>query len=299
MPNQCRLPSVSIPLTILLLAGAALAAGIAPQGAKEPRSQPEYRIRTQINLKVPMRDGVNLAADVFRPDARGKFPTLLLRSYHGTQGYMKMALYFARRGYAVVMVDVRGRYDSDGEFEFYVYEPEHPVPTLGGRISTNPKLQGPRDRQALQERQDILVYTSEPLEEDLEVTGPVELKLYAASSAVDTDFTAALTDVYPDGRAILICEGIRRASFRESLEHPTPIEPGKIYEYAISLWATSNVFKAGHRIRVEVSSSDFPRYARNLNTGNRSGMSAEMLKARQTIHHSKQYPSRLVLPVIP
>ena len=83
------------------------------------------------------------------------------------------------------------------------------------------------------------------------------------------------------------------------MEHPTPIEPGKVYEYSINLWETSNVFKAGHRIRLEVSSSDFPRYARNLNTGNRSGMSAEILKARQTIHHSKRYPSRLVLPVIP
>ena len=124
MPNKCRMPAVSISLTLLLVTGVAACAGIGPQGSEEPRSQPEYRIKTQINLKVPMRDGVNLAADVFRPDAPGKFPTLLLRSYHGTQGYMTRALYFARRGYAVVMVDVRGRYDSDGEFEFYVYEPE-------------------------------------------------------------------------------------------------------------------------------------------------------------------------------
>ena len=118
MPNKCRMPSVSISLALLLVTGAAACAGIAPQGSEEPRSQPEYRIKTQINLKVPMRDGVNLAADVFRPDAPGKFPTLLLRSYHGTQGYMTMALYFARRGYAVVMVDVRGRYDSDGECDY-------------------------------------------------------------------------------------------------------------------------------------------------------------------------------------
>ena len=598
MPNKCRMPSLPIPLTILLLAGAAVAAGAAGQGAKEPRSQPVYRVRTQINLPVPMRDGVKLAADVFRPDAPGRFPALLLRSYHGTQGFMSMALYFARRGYAVAMVDVRGRYDSEGQFEFYVYEqedgydtqqwlgqqswcngkigtfghsyngftqvmpaplqsphvlcmmpsscqqtnfghiyndgvlqlnvvitaglfgsgrvlqptiagvysgdsfldydeiyrrlplitalddivdlpnvkkwishstyddywkahgikdkygliqapayfihgwygnllregwrnfngfrrqggspaaregtrivvgpwthavnyvdpdwavdfgddttydsldfhvrwydfwlkgiengleqeppikifvmganqwrlesewplartiftsfylnsrgeantrygdgtlrttpspqdapsdgfvydPEYPVPTVGGRISTNPELQGPRDRRPVQIRPDVLVYTSEPLEEDLEVTGPVELKLYAASSAVDTDFTAALTDVYPDGRAILICEGIHRASFRESLEHPAPIEPGKVYEYTVSLWETSNVFKAGHRLRLEVSSSDFPRYARNLNTGKPSGLSAEIKRASQTIYHNERYPSRLVLPVIP
>ena len=188
---------------------------------------------------------------------------------------------------------------EDAPSDGFVYDPEYPVPTVGGRISTNPELQGPRDRRPVQIRPDVLVYTSEPFEEDLEVTGPVELKLYAASSAVDTDFTAALTDVYPDGRAILICEGIHRASFRESLELPAPIEPGTVYEYTVSLWETSNVFKAGHRLRLEVSSSDFPRYARNLNTGDRAGMSAVMVKASQTIHHNERYPSRLVLPVIP
>jgi len=127
----------------------------------------------------------------------------------------------------------------------------------------------------------------------------VELKLFAASTAVDTDFTATLTDVYPDGRAIHICEGIRRASFRESLENPTLITPGKVYEYRISLWETSNVFKAGHRIRIEVSSSNFPRYARNLNTGKNFATDTEIKTAVQTIYHDRDHPSALVLPVIP
>ena len=145
----------------------------------------------------------------------------------------------------------------------------------------------------------MLVFTSEPLAADTEVTGPVELRLFAASTAVDTDFTATLTDVGPEGRAIHICEGIRGATFRDSLEHPTPIEPGRVYEYTISLWETSRLFKAGHRIRVEVSSSNFPRYARNQNTGEPFGTSAETKIAEQTIHHDAERPSRLILPIIP
>ena len=125
------------------------------------------------------------------------------------------------------------------------------------------------------------------------------MKLYAASSAVDTDFTSTLTDVHPDGRAVQICEGIRRASFRDSLESPTLIEPGKVYAYTISLWETSNVFKAGHRIRLEISSGNFPRFARNLNTGKHFAKTTEMKTARQTILHQKRYPSALILPVIP
>jgi uncharacterized protein len=181
----------------------------------------------------------------------------------------------------------------------FVYDPENPVYTLGGQISTHADIWGPQDRRSVQDRKDVLVYTSEPLADDLEVTGPVELKLYAASSAVDTDFTATLTDVHPDGRAIHICEGILGATFRQSLENPTPIEPGRVYPFAISLWETSMVFKAGHRIRLEVSSSNFPRYARNQNTGLLLGTSAEIRKADQTVYHDSHRPSCLILPVIP
>lgn len=188
---------------------------------------------------------------------------------------------------------------EDSRADSFVYDPANPLYTLGGQISTNSEIWGPQDRQSVQTRKDVLVYTTEPLAEDTEVTGPVAVKLYAASTAVDTDFTATLTDVQPDGRAIHICEGIRGATFRESLEHPTPIVPGQVYEYAISLWETSQVFAKGHRIRLEISSSNFPRYARNQNTGLPLGISAEIKTATQTIFHDAQQPSHLLLPIIP
>jgi uncharacterized protein len=181
----------------------------------------------------------------------------------------------------------------------FVYDPENPVPTLGGQVSTLYEVRGPMDRRAVQERADVLVYTSAPLAEDLEVTGPVTVKLYAASSAANTDFTATLSDVHPDGQAIHICEGIRGVTFRKSLERPTLIKPGRIYEYTIDLWETSMVFKAGHRLRVDISSSNFPRFARNQNTAQPFGMSAEMQKANQTIYHDARHPAHILLPVIP
>ena len=144
----------------------------------------------------------------------------------------------------------------------------------------------------------MLVYTTPPLDKPVEVTGPIKVTLYAASSAQDTDFTAKLTDVYPDGKAMLLNNGILRASYRESLERPTQIEPGKVYAYEISIWPTSNLFKAGHRIRLEISSSNFPHYDRNPNTGRRSGMDAELKVAEQTIYHDAQHPSKIVLPIM-
>ena len=125
------------------------------------------------------------------------------------------------------------------------------------------------------------------------------MKLYAASDAVDTDFTATLTEVLPDGRAVQISEGVVRASLREDLENPSLIEPGKVYEYTIHVWEMSWEFQPGSRIRLGISSSDFPRWARNLNTGAPFGMTSEMRKATQTIYHDPQYPSYVILPVIP
>ncbi|OHB78720.1 MAG: hypothetical protein A2V98_07250 [Planctomycetes bacterium RBG_16_64_12] len=219
----------------------------------------------------------------------------------------------ARTKFTKLYLDSQGRANSaggdgtlsassgaeDSPADRFVYDPDNPVYTLGGQISTHDDVRGPKDRRSVQERDDVLVYTTGPLDQDLEVTGPVELKLYFASSAVDTDFTATLSDVHPDGKAIHICEGIRGVTFRESLEEPTPIEPGKIYELWISLWETSMVFGGGHRIRMEVSSSNFPRYARNQNTGLPLGSSALVKKAQQTIYHDARHPSHLILPVIP
>jgi uncharacterized protein len=183
----------------------------------------------------------------------------------------------------------------------YVYDPANPGPSAGGHSCCTPDVApvGPADQAKIEERADVLVYSTPPLEEPIEITGPIELVLYAASSAVDTDFTAKLVDVHPDGRVVNLNNGIIRASYRESLENPEPIEPGKIYRYAIEIWPTSNLFRAGHQIRLEISSSNFPHYARNLNTGAEFGATSEMTKARQTIYHDAKRPSHVVLPIMP
>jgi uncharacterized protein len=172
----------------------------------------------------------------------------------------------------------------------FIYDPSNPVRTIG--------TMGPYDQRQIETRKDVLIYASAPLKEDIEVTGPVNAIIYASSSAKNTDFTAKLVDAYPDGRAIRICEGIIRADHHDSSLLPSNIEPGKIYKYNIDLWATSNVFKKGHQIKVEISSSNFPRFDRNLNTGNYFATDTTVLKAEQEIFHSAEYPSCIVLPVI-
>ena len=172
------------------------------------------------------------------------------------------------------------------------------MPTYGGQ-SMFPENTGPRERRSIERRDDVLVYTSKPLEQDTEVTGPIVLKLFAASNAPDTDFTAALVDVHPRGQAIIICDGIIRARFRDSFEQPTLIEPDTIYKYHLVLWETSNLFLEGHRIRLEVSSSNFPRFDRNLNSGNDPATDTEICTAKQTVFHNSEHPSHLVLPIIP
>ena len=158
---------------------------------------------------------------------------------------------------------------------------------------------GPADQRPNEGRADVLIFSTPPLAKDVEATGWVKATIYASSSAADTDFTALLADVEPSGYARFLTDGIVRARYRASAERGEPIEPGKIYEYSIDLWATSNLFKAGHRIRLYVSSSNFPRFDRNLNTGEPGGGSARMVKAQQRIYHDAQHPSALVLPVIP
>ena len=183
----------------------------------------------------------------------------------------------------------------------YEYDPANPVPTIGGRLccGNNQLPPGPADQRPNEGRPDVLVFSTPPLTKDVEATGWVKATLYASSSAVDTDFTALLADVEPSGYARFLTDGVARARYRNSTTRPEPIEPGKIYEYAIDLWATSNLFKAGHRIRLYVSSSNFPRFNRNLNTGEPIAGSARLVKASQRIYHDAQHPSTLVLPVIP
>jgi putative CocE/NonD family hydrolase len=182
----------------------------------------------------------------------------------------------------------------------FEYDPMNPVPTIGGRLCCGAAIPpGPFDQRPNESRRDVLVFSTPALEQEAEVTGYVQLELYAASSAVDTDFTGLLADVDPTGYARFLTDGIVRARYRNTTEKAEPIEPGKIYKYEIDLWATSNVFKAGHRIRLYISSSNFPRFNRNMNTGEQTFGSTRALKAQQTVYHDAAHPSALVLPVIP
>ena len=185
--------------------------------------------------------------------------------------------------------------------DVFLYNPNDPVPSRGGSlccyVASSPP--GSFDQRDIETRSDVLVYTTAPLDKDMEVTGPVKVTLWAASSATDTDFTAKLVDVSPCGCANNLTDGIIRARYRESTVQSQLIEPGQPYKYTIDLWFTSNVFKAGHRIRLEVSSSNFPRFDRNPNTGNDFGADAILMPAMQTVLHNSDHPSHVTLPVIP
>ena len=185
----------------------------------------------------------------------------------------------------------------------YRYDPMNPTPTYGGSGccggGTTPH--GPLDQRVNQSRQDVLVYTTEPLSDDTEVTGAIEFDLYFSTDVQDTDFFATISDVYPDGKAVLVAEGMLRARFRESIEEPSLLTPGDIYRVAITFWETSNLFRSGHRIRLHLTSSNFPRFARNLNSARPlgEGRASDIRIATQVIYHDSQRPSALVLPVIP
>jgi putative CocE/NonD family hydrolase len=185
--------------------------------------------------------------------------------------------------------------------DIYTYDPADPAPSLGGHSCCGAQSgpQGPYDQTPVEQRSDVLVYSSDPLTADTEVTGPVTVDLWAASSAPDTDFTAKLAVVKPDGRVVNLNNGIVRTPFRDSLSAPTPAAPGTPYEYHISVWPTSYLFRAGEKIRLEISSSDYPQFAPNPNTGLPFGQSAETRQATQTIFHDTAHPSSVSLPVIP
>jgi putative CocE/NonD family hydrolase len=182
----------------------------------------------------------------------------------------------------------------------FTYDPTLPVPSVGGGVCCigDAIEAGSFDQREVEARHDVLVYTSEPLEEPLEVTGTIEVTLYVSSDARDTDFTVKLVDVYPDGRAFNIDETIQRVRYREGYDRQVFMVPGEVYELAVSPMSTSASFGNGHRIRVEVSSSNFPRFARNLNTGGHNYDESEGVAARNTVHHSASHPSQIRLPVI-
>lgn len=185
--------------------------------------------------------------------------------------------------------------------DVYLYNPLRPVPTVGGQvILPGGNAMGPRDQREVELRDDVLVYTTSVLDQPVEVIGPIELHLFVASSARDTDFTGKLVDVYPDGRAMLLTEGILRARYRNSMTEPELLEPDTVYELRLNLWATANVFLPGHRIRLEISSSNFPRFDRNSNTGGEiaSETADQYRPAINRIFHDAAHPSRLLLPII-
>ena len=186
----------------------------------------------------------------------------------------------------------------------YSYDPADPAPTLGGPTSLPGRMmrtdQGPRDQSPVEARSDVLVFTSDPLDEPMEVTGPLSAVVHFATSAPDTDVVVKLCDVGPDGRSMVLAEGVLRCRYRHGRDHEVPMVPGQAEAITVDLVATSNVFAAGHRIRVDVTSSSFPRFDRNPNTGHRFATDGpqDLRVAEQTVFHDALRPSRLVLPVV-
>jgi putative CocE/NonD family hydrolase len=184
--------------------------------------------------------------------------------------------------------------------DVYLADPNRPVPTRGGPNCCYPAALpvGAYDQRGVEQRSDVLVYSTPPLQADTEVTGPIEVLLFATSSAVDADFTAKLVDVAPSGYARNLVDSILRGRYREGTAAARLLEPGRVYEYRIDLTATSNLFKRGHRIRLEIASSNFPRFDRNPQSGVPAVEARALVPALQTIYHDRNYPSRLVLPVV-
>jgi hypothetical protein len=184
-------------------------------------------------------------------------------------------------------------------FDTYLYDPANPVPTTGGNnCCGTPTAAGPVDQRPLERRDDILVYTSPFLEESITIAGQVKMKLSAATDGTDTDWMIKLIDVYPNGNSMPVAEGILRARFRNGLDKVNLLTPNQIYEYAIELTGTANVFLPGHRIRIDITSSNFPQFDRNPNTGEPLGSSSKIRIARQTVHHGGTHLSQIILPVV-
>ncbi len=213
------------------------------------------------------------------------------------------ALYLASHGHANTLsgdgkLDWRHR---SGPPDRFTYDPRNPAPTLGGAVCCNPRVLpwGPMDQRPVEKRADVLVYTSAELREPIEVIGPIRAVLQVSTSAPDTDFTVKLVDVFPDGTARNLTDGILRLRYRESLEKPLAAVAGAVYPITVDAGVTANQFGAGHRIRVEISSSNFPRFDRNPNTGRRVADEHELRPAIQTLYHDRRRPSYVLLPVVP
>lgn len=218
----------------------------------------------------------------------------------------RMTPYYLRGAGRANAIDGDGRLEpsapGDEPCDIFCVDPLLPVTSAGGRGCCPAELapMGPRDQRAASARPDVLVYTGPVLERDLEIVGPIDAVLYAASTATDTDFAVKLTDVHPDGRAINLVDGIQRASYRDGAERPKPIEPDRVYRYAFRVGHTANVFRAGHRVRIEVAGTNFPLYERTLNVfrPDRSGGYRDARTATTRLFHDANHASHITLPVV-
>ena len=206
----------------------------------------------------------------------------------GTRGEQ---LYLSSNGHLSFLIP-----GSEGGSTSYVYDPLKPAPTLGGNVVL--ERSGVRDQRPLSLRPDVLTFTSDALERPLEVVGRITADLRVSSSAPDTDFVARLIDMHPDGYMHNLCDGILRARYRNSLKEAEWLQPGKIYELNIDLWSVAHVFKPGHRLAVQITSSSFPRWDRNWNTTENPGAATSGQSARQTVWHNSEHPSCILLPVL-
>ncbi|HEY6119766.1 MAG TPA: CocE/NonD family hydrolase [Pyrinomonadaceae bacterium] len=243
--------------------------------------QNEYAFAQPVRLFI-MGENVWRDENEF-PLARTKYTKYYLHSAHGANG-----------GASDGTLDLAVPHTEPADH--FAYDPSKPVPTLGGRLCCGKTLPvGPYDQRPNESRSDVLIFSTPPLTKDLEVTGFVSVELFGSTSTSDTDFTALLADVDESGYARFLTDGIVRARYRGL--QPEAITPGRVYKFNIDLWATGNVFQKGHRVRLYISSSNFPRFRRNMNTG--PSESTESVVARQTIYHDERYRSSLILPVIP
>ncbi len=261
----------------------------------------EHEPAVQMDILVPPNTGTEgnsflLTANRF-PLPNTQMTRFDLRSRGRANTRFGDGLLVARRGHG----DDEGN-DDEGRPDQFTYDPRDPVPTKGGNMCCNATVlpAGAHDQSEIELRNDVLVYTSSPLDHDLAVIGPVTVKLWARTSAHDTDFTAKLVDVHLDGFAHNVLDRIVRARYRHGSKFaPSLINPGQAYEYTIDLGNAGTIFRRGHRIRLEISSSNFPHYSRNLNTGRSNEEDDRVEVARQTILHDEEHPSRLILPVVP
>jgi len=222
------------------------------------------------------------------PPSNAKMETFFLQSGGGANSLF---------GDGKLMTRKPGEQDNADAF---TYDPMNPVTSYGGNVccTGNAVKGGSYDQQVMETRNDILVYTTDPLKEGVEVTGSVETMLYVSSDVKDTDFTVKLIDVYPDGSAYNLDETIQRVRFREGYDKELFMEKGQVYKVELTPMSTSNYFKEGHRIRIEISSSNFPRFARNLNTGGNNFDEKEGVVAHNKVHHSNEYPSQIRIPIV-